>query len=277
MDDQIYRRPRDYDLEHENDDDVAFYVELTSRLRPRRVLELGAGSGRVTIPLAELAARVGFTVTALDASLEMLEEAERKLREAAPSVRERVELVTGDMRTWEALEPFDLVMVPCASVSHLLSLDDQLAAWSRAHANLVDGGRLVVDVAMPDMAAFAESLRQPRRALVEIDSDTADAEGRRLVRYKTTVYAPEEQRASIRFLYDKFAHDDHADRWVSDFESHVYFPRELELLYRHTGFVVEARYGDYRFRAPCWSTRALVLVGRKTRAESGSSSTGAAR
>jgi hypothetical protein len=32
VDEEIYRRPRDYDLEHEDDDeDVAFYVELTKR------------------------------------------------------------------------------------------------------------------------------------------------------------------------------------------------------------------------------------------------------
>jgi len=263
MDEAIYRRPRDYDLEHEDDDqDVAFYVELAKRLRPRRVLELGAGSGRVTTPLAELGARAGFTITALDASPEMLAEAKRKLAAADTRVRERIELVTGDMRTWQAPEPFDLVLIPCASVSHLLTLDEQLAVWSRAHANLVPGGRFVVDVAMPDLAVLAESMRQPPRALVEIDSDTADDEGRRLVRYRTTDYAPLEQRASIRFLYDKFA-GARAERWVSDFESHVYFPRELELLYRQTGFVVEATYGDYRVRPPRSSPRALVLVGRK--------------
>jgi SAM-dependent methyltransferase len=103
MDEAIYRRPRDYDLEHDDDgEDVAFYVELAKRLRPRRVLELGAGSGRVTTPLAELGAGAGFTVTALDASPEMLAEARRKLAAAEPRVRKRVELVTGDMRTWEA-------------------------------------------------------------------------------------------------------------------------------------------------------------------------------
>src|SRR4029453_4656363 len=212
---------------------------------------------------AEFAVRADFSITALAASAERLAEAERKLAAAPPPVRDRVELMTGDMRTWKAPEPFDLILVPCASVSHLLTLDDQLAAWSRAHANLMSGGRFVVDVAMPDLVAFAESLRQPPRALVEIDSDTADGEGRRLLRYKTTVYAPHEQRASIRFLYDKFASGDHADRWVSDFESHVYFPRELELLFRHTGFAVEATYGDYRFRPPRASTRALIVVGRK--------------
>jgi SAM-dependent methyltransferase len=264
MDDEIYRRPRDYDLEHEDDDqDVAFHVDLARRVKPRRVLELGAGSGRVTVPLAELAARADFTLTALDASDTMLREAERKLAGMAAEVRERVTLVTGDMCAWAAPEPFDLIVVPCGSVSHLLTLEDQLALWRRAHANLTEGGRFTVDVSMPDFAAYAESMRQPPRALVEIDGDTSDDEGRRLLRYKTTVYAPHEQRASIRFLYDKFASGDHADRWVSDFESHVYFPRELELLFRHTGFAVEATYGDYRFQPPRASTRALVVVGRK--------------
>jgi SAM-dependent methyltransferase len=264
MDEVIYQRPRDYDLEHENDDtDVAFHVELARRLAPRRVLELGAGSGRVTVPLAELGVRAGFTVTALDSSPSMLAEAERKLSEMPPAVRECVRLVSGDMRTWEAPEPFDLILVPCSSVCHLLTLDDQLAAWRRAHANLTPGGRLAVDVVMPDLAAYTDSLGQKPRALVEIDSDTSDADGRRLLRYKTTVYAPHQQRASIRFLYDKFALGDHEDRWISDFESHVYFPRELELLFRHTGFVMEATYGDYRFLAPRASTRALVMVGRR--------------
>ena len=132
MDDQIYDRPRDYDLEHEDDDeDVRFYVELVRRLAPRRLLELGAGSGRVTVPLAELAARAGFTVTALDSSDTMLAEAQRKLAQAAGPVRERVVVVQGDMRTWVAPEPFDLIVVPCSSVCHLLGLD---ARWSRSTA-----------------------------------------------------------------------------------------------------------------------------------------------
>ena len=42
----IYQRPRDYDLEHEGDDeDVAFYVKLLDTWQPRRVMELASGSG----------------------------------------------------------------------------------------------------------------------------------------------------------------------------------------------------------------------------------------
>ena len=47
---QLYRRPDEYDLEHTGDkDDVRFYVELTTRLKPKSVLELACGTGRITI------------------------------------------------------------------------------------------------------------------------------------------------------------------------------------------------------------------------------------
>ena len=50
---EIYQRPSDYDLEHEGDEeDVAFYLSLVERWRPRRVIELASGSGRIAIPLA---------------------------------------------------------------------------------------------------------------------------------------------------------------------------------------------------------------------------------
>jgi predicted O-methyltransferase YrrM len=85
--DTIYDRPRDYDLEHKGDDeDVRFYVELVKMLHARRVLELGAGSGRVTLPLAQVAAA---------------------LSDAAQGT---LKFVCGDLREWKADEPFDLIL-----------------------------------------------------------------------------------------------------------------------------------------------------------------------
>ncbi|MGE5357582.1 MAG: hypothetical protein ACM3NQ_01090 [Bacteroidales bacterium] len=60
MTDTIYARPAQYDLEHEGDDaDVLFYLEFVRRFRPRRMLELGCGGGRVTVPLAAAAPTIG--------------------------------------------------------------------------------------------------------------------------------------------------------------------------------------------------------------------------
>lgn len=256
---QIYHRPADYDLEHEDDErDVPFHVDLLRRLRPRRVLELACGSGRVTFPLAE----AGFDVVGLESSEAMLDEARRKLDEQPAAVRGRVRLVQGDMRSWRADEPFDLIVTPCGSVCHLLDADDRIATWRTARANLEPGGRFSVDVPMPDLAAYADSLRSPARALVEIDSDTRDDDGRRLIRAKTTTYDAATQHAAIRFMYDRFHDERHEARYVSDFESHVYFPEELRLLYRLAGFTVEAEYGDHRFKPLRSRSRMAVMVGR---------------
>src|SRR5690606_17966234 len=64
--------------------DVAFYRELAvRRLGERgRILELGAGSGRVTIPLA----RAGYEVVAVDASKPML----ARLRERVARLPTRI-------------------------------------------------------------------------------------------------------------------------------------------------------------------------------------------
>jgi SAM-dependent methyltransferase len=261
----IYERPGDYDLEHEGDDeDIEFYSRLVRQLRPRRVLELACGSGRVTIPLARLAEELDFDLAGLELADPMIAEAEKKRRELDPNVARRVRLVQADLRFWRSDAAFDLIVIPCSSLSHLLTIDDQLAAWRSAHANLSDGGRFVADLTMPNLTVYAESMQTPPRATVEIDVDTSDPEtGARLLRYKTTRYMPHEQRAEIRFLYDKFPRGERVDRYVSDFECHVYYPREVELLFRSTGFALEARYGDYSMRPLRHTSRQMIMIGRR--------------
>ncbi len=261
----IYERPRDYDLEHEGDEeDIAFYLRLLARWQPRRVLELAAGSGRVTIPLARAAAARGIQIVGLEREGPMLEEAMRKRGDLEEDVRRCVTFMTGDMRGWRAEQPFDLVIAPCSSLAHLLTLDDQIAAWRCAAESLAGGGRFVVDLTMPNLATYADSMQTPPRTLVEIDIDARDPEtGTRLLRYKTTSYLPHEQRAEIRFLYDKFPDSSQVDRYISDFDCHVYYPREVELLFRHTGFSVEAWFGDYAMRRLRRSSRQLIGVGVK--------------
>ncbi len=264
MAESIYSHPAEYDREHAGDSrDVLFYQELIERLRPRRVLELGCGSGRVAIPLARAASRLDFSVVGIDVSQEMLSRAERKAAALPREAHTRLQFENGDARTWTSARLFDLVIVPCSTLSHLLTLDDQIAAWRRAHDNLAVGGRFVADVTMPNLPVYADSMQQPPRALVEMDLDSRAADGTRLVRYRATRYLPHLQRARVHFVYDAFDRSSPAERFASDFESHVYFPRELELLFLHTGFEVESRWGDYAFGPLDAMSRLIVMVGRK--------------
>ena len=186
----IYERPRDYDLEHEGDEeDVAFYLKLLDRWRPRRVMELASGSGRVAIPLARAAAALQIEIVGLEREGPMLEEARRKAAALDDGERAGLSFLAADMRDWRTADPFDLVVAPCSSLSHLLTVDEQLAAWRCVYDNLTADGRFITDLTMPNLTAYADSMQMPPRAFVEIDLDARDPiTGTRLLRYKTTRY-----------------------------------------------------------------------------------------
>jgi hypothetical protein len=100
------------------------------------------------------------------------------------------------------------------------------------------------------MASFADSFSVPPRTPLEVDIDNIDeSDGTRLIRRKTTRYLSHEQRAQIRFMYEKYQHGRAVESYIDDFACHVFFPRELRLLFSHTGYEVEETFGDYRGRA----------------------------
>ena len=76
--------------------DVGFYKELAKkRLEPGdRILELGAGSGRVTVQLA----RAGFEVVAVDTSAAMLQKLRSRVAALPQAVARRITVVQGDLR-----------------------------------------------------------------------------------------------------------------------------------------------------------------------------------
>jgi SAM-dependent methyltransferase len=262
---ELYRHPDDYDLEHlGHDEDVEFYLSLVRRLRPKRILELGCGTGRVTIPLAQLGGKLGFSVIGLDSQPEMLERAGRRRMQCRAAIRQRVNFVQGDMRSWTTAAKFDLIVIPCSSVTHVLKLEDQIALWRNAWHNLRAGGRFLVEVMMPDIAAFAGSCGASPRVPIEVDLDNQDdADGIRMIRRKTTRYLSHEQRAEIRFMYEKYRWGQAIGSFIDDFNSHVFFPRELHLLFIHTGFKIEATCGDYRGRPLRPDSSLIIMTGVK--------------
>jgi SAM-dependent methyltransferase len=106
-----------------------------------RALELGVGTGRVAIPLAQRA----FPVTGVDSSPEMLEQLRAKSKEADADV----EAVHGDIRKYTDDTQYGLVYCVCATLSMILDADDQRAAMQHAAERLAPGGTLVVETSNP--------------------------------------------------------------------------------------------------------------------------------
>jgi SAM-dependent methyltransferase len=126
-----------------NEGDVAFYLRQCRDAQ--RVLELGAGAGRVGLALAE----AGITVTGveLDPGLLALSHERLARREAALGRKLPARFVLGDMTTYdESAVAYDCVIIP---YSALWCLPDDAAkrqCLTRASHCLADGGRLVLDV-----------------------------------------------------------------------------------------------------------------------------------
>jgi SAM-dependent methyltransferase len=257
----LYKHPEQYDREHLGDEqDIEFYVSLSRRLSPRKVLELGCGTGRITLPLAQ----IGFDVVGLDNQPAMLHKAEERRLRSSAEIRQRLAFIEGDMRTWDAPAGFDLILIPCSSISHVLSLEDQLAVWRVCHDNLRPGGRFLVEVNMPNMASFADSFSVPPRTPVEIDIDNLDeSDNTRLIRRKTTRYLSHEQLAQIRFIYEKYQDGRGIETYIDAFAGHVFFPRELRLLFLSTEYEIEQTFGDYRERPLKPDSPLIIMIGRR--------------
>jgi ubiquinone/menaquinone biosynthesis C-methylase UbiE len=132
------RFAEDYDVmsaAHEDSAELDFYLALAPQ--PARVLELGAGTGRVALPLAQ----VGHDVTAVDLSERML----AKLTGKRPMRTVRADMTQLDLPG----ESFDLVLCVCNSLSYLTSPQLQRAALGVMARHLSDGGTAVVHTTSP--------------------------------------------------------------------------------------------------------------------------------
>lgn len=140
--------------------DVAGVVALSRRFSSGDVLELGAGTGRLTIPLARAVAP--RRVVALDASPAMLERLRAKLdtthgarntenRNTENDNTANIEIVCGDMSD-DAVPrgPFSLIVV---SYNTLFNLPDEAAqrrCFVTIGARLASDGACVIDCFVPD-------------------------------------------------------------------------------------------------------------------------------
>ncbi|HSJ73919.1 MAG TPA: class I SAM-dependent methyltransferase [Miltoncostaeaceae bacterium] len=110
------------------------------------VLDLGAATGRVAIPLA----RDGHEVWALDRSRAMLAELGRRLRREPPDVAARVRPVAGDIAALRLPGEFPLVIAAMNTLQVLTDPADRLACLRGVRAHLAAGGELAFEVGYPD-------------------------------------------------------------------------------------------------------------------------------
>jgi SAM-dependent methyltransferase len=117
------------------DADISLWIELAKDV-PEGVLDVGAGTGRVALRLAQ----AGYTVTALDIDPELLAALEQ--RAAAKGVE--ITTLAADANDFELRHPVGLIAVPMQTIQLLPERDGFFASARRA---LVPGGRVAIAIA----------------------------------------------------------------------------------------------------------------------------------
>jgi len=116
------------------DDDITFFREQAASAGGA-VLELMAGTGRVSGPMSES----GADLTCVDICLPMLEVLAGKLRGRDLDAR----LVCADIRRMPFASAFELAVLPFQGFTELVGRDSQLAMLSEVARLLRPGGRFV--------------------------------------------------------------------------------------------------------------------------------------
>ncbi|MEL6892498.1 MAG: class I SAM-dependent methyltransferase [Actinomycetota bacterium] len=196
-----------------------------------RVLELGAGTGRLALPIAV----AGHPVVGVDASAAMLDVLRTRLAEqraTAPGPDGDgaidVRVIEGDMVDDLPDEEFAVVLVAYNTLFNLLDADTQRSCFAAATRRLGPNGRFVVEAIVPDPEA-------PAGADVTVRSMTADR-----VVLTVSDHRPDEQRTEGQFVELTEAGGVRLRPWVIRWCDTA----ELDAMAADAGLTLEHRWSD---------------------------------
>ena len=155
-----------------------------------------------------------------------------------------------------------MIFLPFNSIAHLYEIEDQVAAFENTHEHLAPGGRFVIDTFLPDIDYLSDALNKPSNVYLEDELEAPD-ERFTLLLYTSRKYDPFEQLQHITWTHEKFFQNGDNERYMSKLDMHMFFPRELQLLFLTTGFAIEAIYGSYDWKPFGKGTRQIIVARKK--------------
>ncbi len=210
-----------YDAWYSDISDVAATVEAIARFADLgRVLELGVGTGRIAIPLAQ----AGVDVVGIDASAEML-----MVLRAKPG-SERVHAIRSDMSSPAVKGPFTVAFVAFNTFFNITTEPDQHRCLLNVANALDPGGRFVVEAFVPSPEPSG-----PQRGV----SSRPDGAGGSV--YTTTLRDPETQTVDAISVHTTAAGESVERPWTIRY----LHPEQMDQMAAGAGLVLEHRWASF--------------------------------
>ena len=180
-------------------------------------LELGIGTGRIALPLAQR----GVPVHGIDLSEAMV----ARLR-AKPGA-ERVGVTVGDFATTTVEGSFSVAYLVFNTINNLTSQDEQVACFQNVAAHLGPGGCFVIEVGVPALQRLppGETVRAFTVSPTRLGFDEYDVVSQGLISHHYTVIDGELEVVSMPFRY--------------------VWPAELDLMARLAGMRLRERWSGW--------------------------------
>ena len=252
----IYRDFADfYDLYvGDQQSDLPLYLQWAKQANGP-ILEVGAGSGRLTLPIA----RAGCRVTAVDVSPAMLERLQRRLQREPDDVQDRTRVVLADMRDLDLGEAFDLVVVPFYTFNYVLTREDQRRALRSLTKHVSDAGRLVIDVFLP-LGRIRNCPEEPVLKVHQFDLRT----GKTVRGWNTYRIDRQRQIETRRHLFEVARRNGTIIRKEFVTQRRYSFPTELDALFAGCGLQKEDVLSGSGDMASGGSERLIYVLRKRT-------------
>jgi SAM-dependent methyltransferase len=208
--------------------DLQFYKKWLPKNRYAKILELCCGTGRLTLPIA----KEGYTITGVDNSSTMLEQAKLK----AAETRIKIQFIEADIRTLDLPEKYDLIFIPFNSIHHLYRNEDLLMAINAVKKHLKNGGLFLLDCYNPNIHYIVGNENE----LKEIaEYETSD--GRKVLIKQAMQYENSTQINRIEWHY--FISGEFNS--IQNLDMRMYFPQELDGYLKWMGFNIVKKFGSF--------------------------------
>ncbi len=230
---------RFYDLQ-EFADDVPFYRALVPS-PACSILDLGCGTGRVALGLADVCA----SVHGIEISASMLAIAHEKIEALPDDLRDRLTLVQGDITDFDLGRTFDLIIAPFR-VFQALEIDEQVEGlFHCVRRHLAEKGTCILTMFNP--MHDPDTMRREWVRAGETDDWARDLEnGERIVATDRRPRLDSDKLVLYpELIYRRYRGDELLETVVMPIAMRCWYPDQITALIVYNRFCIVATWGGY--------------------------------